>query len=916
MIHPTMVPGLSKINTTMASFKIPFLILVILITFATTHAQLDEPFYLYQYCSSNRTTANTSFQINLRTLLSYLSSNATGNTQFYNTTFTGSNPSDSIYGMFMCRGDVPSQLCEACVINATQRLSLECSLSKESVFWYDECMVWYSTNYIFSTVATNPGFPLLNTGNVSNPESFMRLLFQTMNQTAEEAANNPIGQKKFATREVLVSELQSLYCLSQCTPNLSPHDCTRCLHDIIGELPSCCNGKIGGRYLNPSCNIRYEMYPFFLSTPNAPKQVPETKISDSDLYFSEDPVYLSHNCSSNATFTSNSTFQKSLNTLFSYLSSNATNGKSFHEAQVNAQVYGLFMCRGDVPSLNCEQCVLNATRRMLSECRSFQEAIIWYSHCLLRYSHRNFFNIIEKSPVFSRLNLTRFSSTDKGQKFFIFVLSNALSKVAIQAGDSSERYGKKSLKLNNLQTLYSLAQCTQDLTSDDCKGCLGDIIGPGIAWSRLGSVGGRVMYPSCNLRFEFMPFYRDGGHQSTTPASPSEEKQSKSRLIILIIVPTSVSIMFLSVGYYLLRRKARKSFRTILKENFGHESTIVEPLQFDLAVIEAATNNFSHENFIGKGGFGEVYKGIFSSGQQIAVKRLSRGSKQGANEFKNEVLLIAKLQHRNLVAFVGFCLGEEEKMLIYKYVPNKSLDHFLFDSKRKKLLSWFERYNIIRGIAQGILYLHEHSRLKVIHRDLKPSNVLLNENMIPKISDFGLAKIVEIDQDKGNTNKIVGTIGYMSPEYAMLGQFSEKSDIFSFGVMILEIITGKKNVNSYESQYVGNSLISYVWRQWKDQAPLSILDPNIEESFSENEVTRCIQIGLLCVQQFVDARPTMTAVVSYLNNHLLNLPTPQEHAFLLQMDPKSIAQNSSSSQSMSSTLLSNNEISISEFLPR
>lgn len=505
----------------MAYFKLPFLIIILvtLLNFSTSHAQ-DDPFYLYQYCSSNRTTANTSFQINLRTLLSSLSSHATGDTQFYNTTFTGTNPSDTIYAMFMCRGDVPSQLCQACVINATQRLSSECSLSKESVFWYDECMVWYSTNPIFTTVATTPSFHLLNTGNVSNPQTFMRLLFQTMNQTGEEAASNP---KKFATREVLVSELQSLYCLVQCTPNLSPHDCKTCLDEIIGELPSCCQGKIGGRVLNPSCNIRYEMYPFFLSTLNTqtPKLVPETKFSEEDTKFSEDPVYLSHNCLSSKTFTVSSTFQKSLNTLFSYLSSNATNGKSFHDANINNQVYGLFMCRGDVPSPNCEQCVLNATHRMLSECGSFQEAIIWYSHCLLRYSHRNFFNMVEKSPVFSRLNITRFSSPDQGQKFFIFVLSNALSKVAIEAGDSDERFGTKSLKLNDLQTLYTLGQCTRDLTSDDCKGCLGDVIGPGIPWSRLGSVGGRVMYPSCNLRFELVQFYKDGD-QAATPSSSGE----------------------------------------------------------------------------------------------------------------------------------------------------------------------------------------------------------------------------------------------------------------------------------------------------------------------------------------------------------------------------------------------------------
>ncbi|XP_061371671.1 cysteine-rich receptor-like protein kinase 10 isoform X2 [Gastrolobium bilobum] len=399
----------------------------------------------------------------------------------------------------------------------------------------------------------------------------------------------------------------------------------------------------------------------------------------------------------------------------------------------------------------------------------------------------------------------------------------------------------------------------------------------------------------------------------------TEKIKGRSRTIIFIVVATFVSMFFFLFGWYVLKRKARKRHETILRENFGHESATLEQLQFDLAVIEAATNNFSEENKIGKGGFGEVYKGILLDGRQIAVKRLSRSSKQGVNEFKNEALLIAKLQHRNIVEFIGFCVDEREKMLIYEYVPNNSLDYFLFDSQRKKLLSWLERYNIIQGIARGIHYLHEHSRLKVIHRDLKPSNVLLDGNMIPKISDFGLARIVEINEDHASTNKIIGTYGYMSPEYAMLGQFSEKSDVFSFGVMVLEIIAGKKNLGSSESLHVAGGLLSYVWREWKHQTPLSILDPNIKEKISEIEVIKCIQIGLLSVQQDPDARPGMATIVSYLSTEFIELPTPQEPAFLFhnKMGPKSSADESCSSQSINDpTLFSINEMSITEFLPR
>ncbi|RHN51968.1 putative protein kinase RLK-Pelle-DLSV family [Medicago truncatula] len=326
-------------------------------------------------------------------------------------------------------------------------------------------------------------------------------------------------------------------------------------------------------------------------------------------------------------------------------------------------------------------------------------------------------------------------------------------------------------------------------------------------------------------------------------------------------------------------------------------------------VIEAATNNFSKDNYLGKGGFGEVYKGILSDGREVAIKRLSRSSKQGVEEFKNEILLIAKLQHRNLVTFIGFCLEGHEKILIYEYVSNKSLDYFLFDSQQQKLLTWVERFNIIGGIAGGILYLHEHSRLKVIHRDLKPSNILLDENMIPRISDFGLARMVEISQDEGSTNRIVGTYGYMSPEYAMFGQFSEKSDVYSFGVMILEIVAGKKNISSYEPQHVANSLLNSVWRQWMDKTPLNILDPNIKGDYSKTEVIKCIQIGLLCVQNDPEARPSILTIASYLSSHSIELPTPQQPAFFLQGRNYNEYANSSA-------LFSSNGMPSTTFFPR
>ncbi|KAF9610143.1 hypothetical protein IFM89_020275 [Coptis chinensis] len=267
------------------------------------------------------------------------------------------------------------------------------------------------------------------------------------------------------------------------------------------------------------------------------------------------------------------------------------------------------------------------------------------------------------------------------------------------------------------------------------------------------------------------------------------------------------------------------------------EISNVESLQFNFGTVRAATDNFSDANKLGQGGFGPVYKGRLLDGREIAVKRLSRNSVQGVIEFKNEALLVVKLQHRNLVKLLGFCLEEDEKLLIYEFVPNASLDHFIFDPIKRTYLDWETRYKIIGGIAQGLLYLHEDSRHRIVHRDLKAGNILLDAKMNPKIADFGMARLFVMDQIEDTTNRIVGTYGYMAPEYAMHGQFSVKSDVFSFGVLILEIISGRKNKCSFQSERA-EDLLSYAWKLWEGGTALELIEPALKEQYSRTEVMR------------------------------------------------------------------------------
>ncbi|CAN6457856.1 unnamed protein product [Victoria cruziana] len=315
-----------------------------------------------------------------------------------------------------------------------------------------------------------------------------------------------------------------------------------------------------------------------------------------------------------------------------------------------------------------------------------------------------------------------------------------------------------------------------------------------------------------------------------------------------------------------------------LKEPMGANRGPELPI-FAVTAIVKATNNFAETNKLGQGGFGAVYKGKLAGGKDVAVKRLAKGSKQGVEEFMNEVRVIAKLQHRNLVQLLGCCIEGEEKILVYEYMPNKSLDKLLFDSKLSKSLDWEKRLVILMGIARGLHYLHQESRVTVIHRDLKASNVLVDGSMEPKISDFGLARIYDgHDKTQVRTHRVVGTYGYMSPEYAMEGRYSTKSDVFSFGVLVLEVVSGRKVSHFHDADHSLN-LLGHAWNLWNKGAVLDLLDPLLSKSCSLSQVTRCINVGLLCVQEEAADRPCMSSIVLMLGGESTELPKPKPPAY-------------------------------------
>ncbi|CAL2253399.1 unnamed protein product [Prunus armeniaca] len=348
---------------------------------------------------------------------------------------------------------------------------------------------------------------------------------------------------------------------------------------------------------------------------------------------------------------------------------------------------------------------------------------------------------------------------------------------------------------------------------------------------------------------------------------------------ILLISSTLFLLGTLIIGLILYRRKKKlrsQGVRSMDCRKYYLGEDMGLPL-LNFTTLAKATNDFSSSNKLGEGGFGPVYKGILIGGKEIAVKRLSKDSGQGLREFKNEAMLIAGLQHRNLVKLLGCCIQEDEKILIYEFMTNRSLDFFIFDHEGQKLLDWATCFHIIGGIARGLLYLHQDSRLRIIHRDLKASNILLDNNMNPKNSDFGLAKTFGSDQSRGNTKRVVGTYGYMSPEYAVDGIFSMKSDVFSFGVILLEMLSRQKNRGFSNPDHHLN-LLGHAWILWIEDKALELIDKTLRDSCTISEVLRCLHVALLCVQRVPEDRPSMSSVVLMLSSDV-TLPPPKQPGF-------------------------------------
>ncbi|KAK3125258.1 hypothetical protein QOZ80_7BG0602400 [Eleusine coracana subsp. coracana] len=450
------------------------------------------------------------------------------------------------------------------------------------------------------------------------------------------------------------------------------------------------------------------------------------------------------------------------------------------------RVWAAGLCRGDVNATNCQACLTQAFRDLPNTCSYAKDATIYYDPCVLRYSSARVLSGADTddsdSPysTASALNVT----SDLAQ--FNRVVANLINATAeYAAANSMRRFATGAAGFDqDVPMVYAVAQCTPDQTTAACRSCLAGMIDRNLGGME-NAIYGRIFWMNCNFRYEIVPFFNgppDVKLASPFPPAPTTVQAPAGqpmigtgdggrnhRKVLIIALVASLSVFFavllgcvlvftrLRQGHAIKSSKTQEALKLWRIEESDSDFTL-----YDFNEMAAATGNFSVSNRLGRGGFGPVYKASGPAGQlhdgvEIAVKRLSAQSLQGLVEFKNEIQLIAKLQHTNLVRLVGCCVHEEEKMLVYEYMPNGSLDFFLFDPVRGRLLDWKKRIHIIEGIVQGLLYLHKHSRVRIIHRDLKASNILLDKDLNPKISDFGMARIFCANITKANTNRVVGT---------------------------------------------------------------------------------------------------------------------------------------------------------------
>lgn len=546
-------------------------------------------------------------------------------------------------------------------------------------------------------------------------------------------------------------------------------------------------------------------------------------------------------------------------------------------------VWGLATCRGYVSTPNCVACFDYAVAQ-LRVCGRGNGAHAFYNDCDVRYENNNFYpdaNIRAGIVICG-------NTTSPQQSNFRKSVEGLISDLRTAAPRTPNFYAASTREIPDTNaTVYAIAQCNLNLTQTVCEDCLN---------SRytslddcLPNTNGRAIDNGCFMRYASTPFF---ALNQTTDITPFlwDDNSNKKKAIIGGVVGGVCFLLMLVIAFFLWRLRSKKRSGGQRDKSTGSVELLQGPARYSYNDLKVATENFSDEYKIGGGVFGEVFKGTLKDGETVAIKRTIMASTKGKIHFNDELKIISNVHHRHLIRLLGYCSKGPLLYLVHEFMENGSLDQFLYGDKSRNL-SWKQRFDIIFGTARGLAYLHEQYHVTVIHRDIKTSNILLDDELQPKIADFGLIRLLPEDKTHIST-KLAESLDncYIAPEYAIHGQLSEKVDTYSFGIVVLEIISGKRCTDVIDEKSVHLNLLDHAWNLYENGTHVSLVDERLDPSeYASEDASKIIEIALMCTQSQVSARPAMSEVVTLLSDKSVDeMPTVrstyQEDDVKIQVD--------------------------------
>ncbi|XP_059451385.1 cysteine-rich receptor-like protein kinase 46 [Corylus avellana] len=525
------------------------------------------------------------------------------------------------------------------------------------------------------------------------------------------------------------------------------------------------------------------------------------------------------------------------------------------------RIYLFSQCMNDLSGEECKMC-FDQMKTLLPSCFPNTGGRVYADGCFLRAENYSFFEeIIE--PVD---DMQICSDSMEGRQGFNDTTRELVMEIAKDA-PHNRGHAVQHQELESGASVYAMANCWKTINAEMCSICLGNAAMASL--SCLPSSGGRVMNAGCFLRYADYDFF------SSSTEAPSMLSYAIYATGVVALCTFTITIGF-CVGKTAYQESIQEPKLKRMETDLSVQDKSLQFLQFKYSTLERATDCFNEAHKLGQGGYGEVFKGTLPDGREIAIKRLYVSGKGRTDDVYNEMDIIRRAQHKNLVRFLGCCFTHIDSFLVYEFLANKSLDHFLFDPEKKKELDWNKRLGIIIGTAEGLEYLHMDSQVRIVHRDIKASNILLDLRHKPKIADFGLARFYSCDESLIST-AIAGTLGYIAPEYLAHGRLTEKVDVYSFGVLVLEIVSGHRN-SEFQPTETFETLVTNAWKRFQSKTVTEIIDVSMEMEDVE-EATRVIQVGLLCTQESASLRPTMTTVIQMLREKDAHLPVPSKPPF-------------------------------------